>query len=69
MKISRTLLEAISFSARAHHGQVRKDRETPYHAHPVRVATVLMGWGVDDEPPLAAARTALADLIDELRRT
>jgi guanosine-3',5'-bis(diphosphate) 3'-pyrophosphohydrolase len=55
MKISRTLLEAISFSARAHRGQVRKDRETPYHAHPVRVATVLMGWGVDDEPTLVAA--------------
>ena len=31
------LLKAISFSARAHQGQFRKDKVTPYSSHPVRV--------------------------------
>ncbi len=63
MKITDKILTAISFSARAHSGQFRKDRETPYHAHPMRVATIAAGWGVEDEPTLIAA--LLHDTIED----
>ena len=43
------LLEAASFAARAHQGQFRKDRQTPYAAHPFRVCLVLRHvFGHDD---------------------
>ena len=55
---------AISFAARAHRNQFRKDGATPYVAHPVRVAlTLLVTFGIDDEPALAAAM--LHDTIED----
>jgi (p)ppGpp synthase/HD superfamily hydrolase len=55
---------AISFAARVHRHQLRKDGATPYVAHPVRVAfTLLMTFGIDDEQTLAAA--VLHDTIED----
>ena len=56
--------EAASFAARMHRGQVRSDRETPYFAHPVRVAMTLRDlFGCDDEAAIAAA--LLHDVIED----
>ena len=63
MKTTDKILTAISFSASAHRGQVRKDGETPYHAHPMRVAAIAAGWGVEDEATLIAA--VLHDTIED----
>lgn len=50
------LLDAISFAARIHRGQTRKDGETPYVAHTFRVVAILAtGFGVEDSEVLAAA--------------
>lgn len=55
---------AISFSARAHVNQWRKDKVTPYHAHPFRVAmTVRELFGENDPVTLAAA--VLHDTIED----
>lgn len=55
---------AISFAARAHRHQLRKDQGTPYVAHPCRVmATVALVFGCTDEATLAAA--ALHDTIED----
>ncbi|HEX3148812.1 MAG TPA: HD domain-containing protein [Gemmataceae bacterium] len=52
----RSLLETVSFAARAHRHQVRKDRETPYAAHPFRVCLIVRHmFGIDDAEFLAAA--------------
>lgn len=60
----RPLLEAISFAARAHRGQLRKDRETPYASHPFRVCLVLSHlFGVTDPTTLMIA--ALHDTIED----
>jgi guanosine-3',5'-bis(diphosphate) 3'-pyrophosphohydrolase len=56
--------QAASFAARCHQGQTRNDRQTPYVAHPFRVAfTVRQVFGVDDEIALAAA--LLHDVIED----
>ena len=61
---SEQLLSAISYMARRHHGQYRKDGETPYASHPMRVVAVLMlGFGIDDADILTAA--ALHDIIED----
>jgi (p)ppGpp synthase/HD superfamily hydrolase len=58
------LHRAVSFAARAHRHQLRKDGATPYVAHPVRVAfTLLTIFGIDDEQTLAAA--VLHDTIED----
>ncbi len=58
------LHRSISFAARAHRHQLRKDGATPYVAHPVRVAfTLLRIFGIDDEQTLAAA--VLHDTIED----
>lgn len=58
------LLKAISFAARRHHGQMRKDKATPYVAHPMRVMlTVLREFGETDPDTLAAA--VLHDTIED----
>ncbi|MEM7229390.1 MAG: HD domain-containing protein [Planctomycetota bacterium] len=55
---------AASFSARAHHGQVRKDGATPYAAHPARVAMICANvFGCTDDATLAAA--FLHDVIED----
>ena len=59
--------EAISYAARAHAGQLRKDKMTPYIAHPVRVMTIICRtFGVDDEAVLAAA--VMHDVIEDTTR-
>ncbi|MDF3056389.1 MAG: rsh [Rariglobus sp.] len=62
MKTTFRMLEAVSFGARAHAGNTRSDGETPYHAHPMRVALLVAGWGCDDETTLIAA--LLHDVIE-----
>ncbi|HVX61107.1 MAG TPA: HD domain-containing protein [Pirellulales bacterium] len=60
------LAEAISFAARAHQGHLRKDGETPYVAHPMRVLAILATeFGVTDPDVLAAA--VLHDVIEDTR--
>src|SRR5436190_896130 len=61
---SHMLLEAISFAARKHQGQLRKDDRTPYFAHPVRVMMIVRDrWGITDPEVLAAA--VLHDTIED----
>jgi (p)ppGpp synthase/HD superfamily hydrolase len=56
--------EAIAFAARAHVGQLRKDKRTPYVSHVFRVAmTVCHVFGINDPPVLAAA--VLHDTIED----
>ena len=58
------VLEALSFAARKHEGQRRKDGETPYSAHPARVVVILAAsFGVRDADVLAAG--ALHDTIED----
>jgi (p)ppGpp synthase/HD superfamily hydrolase len=58
------VFEAASFAARAHKNQFRKDKETPYFSHPVRVClTVRQVFGFDDPQMLAAA--LLHDTIED----
>jgi guanosine-3',5'-bis(diphosphate) 3'-pyrophosphohydrolase len=60
----RPFLEAISFAARAHRHQLRKDGQTPYGAHPFRVCLVLRHvFGVDDVEAMTAA--VLHDTIED----
>src|SRR5229473_1601342 len=58
------LLEAVAFAARAHHGQFRKDRATPYVSHTFRVCLIARDlFGVDDPRVLAAA--VLHDTVED----
>jgi guanosine-3',5'-bis(diphosphate) 3'-pyrophosphohydrolase len=60
----RSLLAAVSFAARAHDGQRRKDGKTPYFAHVVRVALIVcQAFGLDDPEMLQAA--LLHDTIED----
>jgi guanosine-3',5'-bis(diphosphate) 3'-pyrophosphohydrolase len=60
----RQLLEAVSFAARAHHRQYRKDRVTPYASHPFRVCLVVRDiFGFDDPNMLMTA--LLHDTIED----
>jgi guanosine-3',5'-bis(diphosphate) 3'-pyrophosphohydrolase len=62
--VCRPLLEAVSFAARAHKSQIRKDGQTPYAAHVFRVGLIL-SWlfGVKDQKVLAAA--ILHDTVED----
>src|SRR5438105_2111530 len=63
-KTYRPLLDAVSFAARAHQGQLRKDGKTPYASHVFRVCLVLRHvFGVDDPRTLTAA--VLHDTIED----
>jgi guanosine-3',5'-bis(diphosphate) 3'-pyrophosphohydrolase len=63
-KSHRPLLESISFAARAHHGQLRKDGRTPYVSHVFRVSLLVRQiFGMDDESVLAAA--VLHDTVED----
>lgn len=64
MKSIEPLLSAISFAARAHRNHFRKDGETPYLAHPLRVMFILRHlFGVTDLETLTAAM--LHDTIED----
>lgn len=57
---------AVSFAARRHEDQLRKDGKTPYVAHPVRVAFIVRHvFEVADETALTAA--LLHDLIEDTK--
>lgn len=58
--------QAASYAARAHDHQYRKDKKTPYIAHPFRVAIVLgQVFGCTDEIALCTA--LLHDTIEDTR--
>jgi guanosine-3',5'-bis(diphosphate) 3'-pyrophosphohydrolase len=58
------VFEAAAFAARAHKYQFRKDHETPYFSHPVRVCLVVRHiFGFDDPRMLAAA--LLHDTVED----
>ena len=58
------LLEAVSYAARAHRHQLRKDGQTPYVAHVFRVCLIVRHvFGIDDPRALAAA--ALHDTVED----
>ena len=60
----RALLEAASFAARAHQGQHRKDKHTPYVSHAFRVCLVVRDlFGFDDPRMMMAA--ILHDTIED----
>lgn len=62
--VPRLWQQAASFAARAHNHQYRKDRKTPYIAHPFRVAMVLRDvFGCDDE--IAICTALLHDTIED----
>ena len=55
---------AVSFAARAHRHQVRKDNQTPYVAHPFRACLIVSHvFGIGDPTVLAAA--VLHDTIED----
>lgn len=57
-------LDAANFAARAHQHDFRNDEQTPYVAHPVRVAMIIaVEFGFTDESILAAA--LLHDTIED----
>jgi len=57
-------LKAISFASRAHDGQLRKDKRTPYSSHVFRVAMIVRDiFGCDDEIVLCTA--ILHDTIED----
>jgi guanosine-3',5'-bis(diphosphate) 3'-pyrophosphohydrolase len=57
---------AVSFAARRHEGQLRKDGKTPYVAHPVRVAFIIRHlFDIADETAITAA--LLHDLIEDTK--
>jgi guanosine-3',5'-bis(diphosphate) 3'-pyrophosphohydrolase len=59
-----TLLDAVAFAALAHRHQLRKDAQTPYFSHPIRVALVAsLVFGVTDKRILTAA--ILHDTIED----
>lgn len=58
------LLEAMSFAARAHRHQLRKDGDTPYVSHPFRVCFIVSHvFGITDPVTLLAA--VLHDTIED----
>jgi (p)ppGpp synthase/HD superfamily hydrolase len=60
----RPLLETVSFAARAHRHQLRKDGQTPYVAHVFRVCLILRHvFGIDDADSLMTA--VLHDTIED----
>ena len=59
---------AAAFAARAHRNQTRKDGQTPYFSHPVRVCLVVRHvFGFDDPRMLATA--LLHDTIEDTNTT
>lgn len=66
MKSGEVWRKAASMCAKMHKDQLRKDGETPYAAHPFRVAmTVRHEFGCSDDVAIAAA--LLHDVIEDTR--
>jgi guanosine-3',5'-bis(diphosphate) 3'-pyrophosphohydrolase len=64
MPADSSLLDAIAFAARAHHGQLRKDNRTPYVSHVYRVAMIVRNIFNCDDPRLLMA-AVLHDTIED----
>ncbi len=65
--LSPKLLEALEFSALAHHGQLRKNSTNiPYFSHPAAVAIILSQAGFPEEVVIAGA---LHDVIEDTKYT
>jgi (p)ppGpp synthase/HD superfamily hydrolase len=60
----RTLLEAVSLAARAHDGQMRKDKDTPYVSHVFRVCLIVRDLFAFDDPRMLKA-ALLHDTIED----
>jgi (p)ppGpp synthase/HD superfamily hydrolase len=64
LAFSPLLLDAVSYAAAAHRSQLRKDGQTPYFAHAVRVCLILRQlFGIEDEAILVAS--VLHDTIED----
>ena len=64
LKSLQPILQAASFAGRAHKGQLRKDKETPYVCHVFRVCLIVRDlFGFDDPRMLIAA--LLHDTIED----
>lgn len=61
------LLSAVNFACEKHKYQKRKNNDTPYINHPIRVAHILQGAGIDDENILIGA--ILHDTIEDTNTT
>ena len=60
----RSVVEAVAFATRAHRHQIRKDGQTPYISHPLRVCLVVRHvFGFDDPRMMTAA--LLHDTIED----
>ncbi|WP_052639705.1 HD domain-containing protein [Zavarzinella formosa] len=59
-----SILEAMSFAARAHRHQLRKDQVTPYVAHPFRVC-FLVGTVFAVSDPVTLTAAVLHDTIED----
>jgi (p)ppGpp synthase/HD superfamily hydrolase len=58
--------EALVFSIKAHEGQTRKDKKTPFVVHPIMVAMNCARHGMDDEE---IAIALLHDVIEDTEIT
>ncbi len=57
--------KAVSFAARSHIGQMRKDGKTPYVAHPFRAAFTVRHVFEENEP-VALCTALLRDVIEDV---
>ena len=60
-KLNQTLI-ALAYARRLHDGQYRKDG-TPYIAHPLKVCSTLINYGIEDDVVLAAS--LLHDVVED----
>ncbi len=59
-------LKAFEFASKAHKGQLRKDKKTPYIEHPVRVVEILAEFHADEDTLIS---TILHDVPEDTRYT
>lgn len=62
MKFGMKFVEAAAYGADAHHAQVRKGTNTPYFAHPLAVASLVLEFGGDEDLAIAGL---LHDVIED----
>lgn len=59
-------LKAFEFASKAHEGQLRKDKKTPYIEHPVRVVEILAEFHADEDTLIS---TILHDVPEDTKYT
>lgn len=62
MESRSTIVKAFDFAYRAHDGQYRKDKKTPYIVHPMDVASILMKMGASEDVVVAGL---LHDVLED----